>query len=107
MEGLPLPSYWKLPKGKDLVSLKPGLLEACASDSSWSSSGPGLAPRGPELSRLFLSAPTKSVYLSLHSSLLPAADPQAAWEPFWPQVGWIGGTAEDTGVCQGLGKGGG
>ena len=28
MGGLPHPSYWKLPRGKDSVSLKPGLLEA-------------------------------------------------------------------------------
>lgn len=29
MGGLPHTSYWKLPKGKDSASLKPGLLEAC------------------------------------------------------------------------------
>ena len=93
---------------KALVSLKSELPEACAPDSFWPSSGPGLAPRGPELSQLFLNIPTKSACLSLHSSLphsllqtlgLPGKPPS-------PRLAGLGGTAEETGVCQGLGKGG-
>lgn len=85
MGGLPHPSYWKLPKGKDSISLKPGLLEACVPDPSWSSAQPGLAPRGPEVSQLLLSVPAKSLLSSLWSSLLQIL----SLSPGGDKPGWL------------------
>lgn len=104
MGGLPHPSYWKLPKGKHSVSLKPGLLEACVPDPSWSSAQPGLAPRGPEVSQLLLSVPTKSLLSSFCPSLLQILS--LSENTASPRLAGFGGTTEETGVCCGLGRGG-
>ena len=104
MEGLPHESFWKLPKGKHSVSLKPGLLEACVPDPSRSSAQPGLAPRGPEVSQLLLSVPTKSLLSSLCPSLLQILS--LSGNTASPRLAGFGGTTEETGVCCGLGRGG-
>lgn len=60
------------------------------------------------MSQLFLSAPTKSDGLSLHSSLFPSLCQilRLSGNPSSPTLAGFGGTTEETGVCQGLGRGG-